>query len=59
MGVVVVITEEVSLKHSLSSLSLATDAEYLPTGNERLGVGGSLCVGEEQFEEQLEEPRLL
>ena len=63
MGVVVVRIEEVSLKHSLPSLSLATKVEYLPAGNDRLGVGrllGSLFVGEEQFEEQLEEPlRLL
>ena len=53
----VVSTDEVSLWHSLSSSrSLATDAEYLVLGNERLGVGKLLSpfVGEEQLDEKLE-----
>ena len=60
MGVLVVSTEEVSLRHSLSS-SLVTDAEYLVLGNERLGVGKLLSsfVGEEQLDEELDEPLLL
>ena len=62
MGVVVVRTEEVSLKHSLASLSLVTNAEYRVPGNERLGVGrlfSSFVVGEEQLEEQLDDEPLL
>ena len=63
MGVLVVRTDEVSLKHSLisSSRSLATDAEYLVLGNDRLGVGrllGSSFVGEEHSDEKLHEPLL-
>ena len=58
-GVLVVSTDEVSLWHSLSS-SLATDAEYLVLGNERLGVGKlfSPFVGEEQLDEKLDDPPL-
>ena len=62
MGVVVVRTEEVSLKHSLASLSLVTNAEYLVPGNERLGVGrlfSSFVVGEEQLDEQSDDEPLL
>ena len=60
-GVLVVNTDEVSLRHSLSSSrSLVTDAEYLVLGNERLGVGKLLSsfVGEEQLEEKLDTPLL-
>ena len=60
-GVLVVSTDEVSLWHSLSSSrSLATDAEYLVLGNERLGVGKLLSpfVGEEQLDEKLDDPPL-